>query len=953
MIKILHNTLSFALKRLWSHHWLALSQTLGLLTAVALAVAIPLYADGINYNLLSTSLANSAERSNRRPFDFVFRYIGSWYGDITPAQYRPADAYLSEQAAPAIGLPLSGLTRYLSTANLQLYPAAGTLTPAARLDLVKLAFLSGIFEQVQLIEGELPRPPEESGGMIEVLVSLDLANNLDLQVGQTYALYTPASGSAPAYRQDLYVSGIWVAADAETDFWALYPADSFQKKLLTHEDSWWAATAALPAPLDEAAWRLSLDGSRVSSSAVAGLLARIDSVQNRANAILAHADLETSPALALRQYRQAVQSLTGSLFAFSMPVLALVLFFLSLVSSLFVRSQRNEIAVLRSRGASRTWILMIYFFEWALLGLAALCLGLPLGSGLAALIGRTRSFLDFSAPPTFSPHLSAQIVLFGLLAVLLAIAFCLLPVWQFGRDTIVSYKQERARARRRPFWQRFYLDIACLLPALYGLYTLRAQGRLALLGRAIGSTDPYQNPLLFLLPSMLICGLSLLILRLLPPLFNLLTGLAARLPGVLPVFVLRQFARSGNAYQGVLLLVTLTLGLAAFVSSMAYSLDTTLSDGIAYTIGADLNLVEGGEFISDDPAALGADGLSSSASESGLWNFLPVSDHLSLPGVEAAARVGKFETQLFSGGHSANGVLMGVDRADFAAVAFFRPDFAAEALNALMNRLASSPDAVLVDLATWQRFNLNTGDTLELRVSVGRETYFTNHTVAGVFERFPNWAAETDGALFVANLDYLFESWGALQPYAVWLRAAPQADTAEIVSGINRMGVVVVRTQDTRAEIQKAFTLPGRQGVLGMLSAGFLASAGLTVLGFFLYALFSFRERFIQLGVLRAIGLSAAQMRAGLVAELAGLILCGILAGTLVGVLTARAFIPLLPVGSGTGMDVLPHISKVAWAELIQVYALFGLTLLAGVAALVVSLRRLKIFQAIKLGETL
>lgn len=943
---------TFALKRLWAQRRLALSQMIGFLAAVALAVAVPLYADGVNYDILSTSLATSASQTRRQPFDFVFRYIGSWYGTVTTDQYKPVDDYLGEQAARQIGLPQSSsLTRYGATVNFQLYPAAETISPAARLDLAKLAFLTGVFEKVQLVEGSLPRSPEENGGVIEALVSLDMANEIGLQVGGRYTLYSPANGTLPAYRQDFVISGLWAPANAEEDFWGFYPADSFRKKFLVTEDAFWAATSALPTPVDEAAWRLSLDGSRVSSGAVGGLLARIDTLQNRVNALLNHTDLETSPAQALRQYRQAANALTGSLFAFSVPVMGLVLFFLALTAGLFVRGQRNEIAVLRSRGAPRTWILELYFCEWAVLGLAALLLGLPAGAGLAGLVGHTRSFLDFSNPAAFTPRLSFQEVWIGLLAVLLGIGFCLLPVWQSGRDTIVSYKQERARSRRTPLWQRMYLDGLCLLPAVYGLYTLHAQGRLSFLGRAVGSTDPYQNPLLFLLPVSLIAGLSLLILRILPPLLDCLAHLAARAPGVLPVFVLRQFARSGNAYQGVLLLIVLTLGLAAYVSSMAHSLDRTISDSIAYRIGADLNLAEGGELIGDSSSARETTGQGSEGA--GLWNFVPVSDHLSLPGVQAATRVGTYDASLNSSGRSASGMVMGVDRGDFPAVAFFRADFATEPLNALMNRLASSPDAVLVDSSTWQRFSLNTGDTLDLRITSGGETFDTRFTVAGVFERFPNWLPEENGALFVANLDYLFESWGFLQPYNVWLRTADNADTGTILSGINQMGVSVTRTQDTRAEIQDALASPGRQGVLGMLSVGFLASAALAVVGFFLYALFSFRERFIQLGVLRAIGFSTQQMRAGLSGELGLMTMVGMIAGTLVGVITAQCFIPYLPVSAGSGADMLPQVSQIAWANMLLAYALFGITLLAGAAALIISLRRMKVFQAIKLGETL
>ena len=86
--------------------------------------------------------------------------------------------------------------------------------------------------------------------------------------------------------------------------------------------------------------------------------------------------------------------------------------------------------------------------------------------------------------------------------------------------------------------------------------------------------------------------------------------------------------------------------------------------------------------------------------------------------------------------------------------------------------------------------------------------------------------------------------------------------------------------------------------MFGLLSVGFVASALLTVLGFLLYALFSFRRRFIEMGMLRAIGLSVKQMTIFLAAELASLILLGIGAGTLVGVFASKLFVPFLQIGS-------------------------------------------------------
>lgn len=939
-LPIYRHALTFALKRLVTKRWLALSLVLGMLVSAALATAIPIYSDGINASILWDSLAKGA--GHRQAFDFVFRYVGSWNGAVDEDQYLPVNEYLSEQASSRVGLPQLDQTRYLATPYLQLYRADEDFITRNRLDRVKLAYLTDVSEHIQLIEGEQPVSTAEPG-QVEALAALDLANALDLKVGDTYTLYLPDNGDGQVYRQDLLISGLWIPDDPESDYWALYSADSFEKKLLVPEESWWAATAGLTRPVDEAAWRLTLDGTKVTSGRVPALLARTAQVQNRTAALLQNTELESSPVPALRQFRSKSQALTGSLFAFSAPVLGLVLFFLSLAAGLFVRNQQNEIAVLRSRGASRLWILVIYIIEWGSLGLAAWVLGVPAGMLLAGLMGRTQSFLDFSNVSAFAPHLSMQAVFLGLLAVGVGIVFCLIPVWQFGRYTVISYKQERARAQKRPIWQRFYLDIACLLPALYGWYTLYTKGRLSVLGRAVGSTDPFQNPLLFLLPSLFLLGSGLLLIRLLPLILNAVAGITSRLSGVSFPYVIRHFARSGHAYQGVLLLTICTVGLAVFVASEAASLDQSTHDSIYYTVGADLNLAEGGEFIPDQDSA---------DSDSGLWNFLPIADHLNIPGVEAAARVGEYDASVSLSGVSANGQVLGIDRTDFAQVAFFRDDFANESFISLLNRLAARPDAVLVDEETWQKFGLNTGDTLPVEIELQGETYDLSLTVVGVFQRFPTWSPERDGALFVTNLDPIFEAVGAIQPYDVWLKTQPDVNTSDIVNGINELGVVVITTQDARAQYEQILEEPGRQGVLGMLSIGFLSSAGLALVLLLLYILFSFRERAIQLGVLRAIGMHVRQMQQVMAGELAFLIVCSLLIGTLIGILAVSLYVPYLPVESGSSVDALPLISQVAWLAIGEVGLLFSAAFGLGTYLLITVQRRMNLYQAIKLGDT-
>ncbi len=126
----------------------------------------------------------------------------------------------------------------------------------------------------------------------------------------------------------------------------------------------------------------------------------------------------------------------------------------------------------------------------------------------------------------------------------------------------------------------------------------------------------------------------------------------------------------------------------------------------------------------------------------------------------------------------------------------------------------------------------------------------------------------------------------------------------------------------------------------------------LTVLGFILYAMFSFRRRFIELGMLRAVGLSARQMAALLASELIFLIAIGLLVGTALGVLFSRWFIPFLQVGASLSALYPPFIVEVAWGSIVQMYVLFGLLFIGALSVLAALLMRMKIFQAIKLGET-
>jgi putative ABC transport system permease protein len=313
--------------------------------------------------------------------------------------------------------------------------------------------------------------------------------------------------------------------------------------------------------------------------------------------------------------------------------------------------------------------------------------------------------------------------------------------------------------------------------------------------------------------------------------------------------------------------------------------------------------------------------------------------------------VGAYGATANIGGRQQAGRLLGIDRFDFPLVAFFRPDFAQyEALGGVMNRLAVDRANILVSREFLSRHRLAVGDPLRLTVGAAGDFADVDFIVAGSLDLFPTQYPQ-DGPFFVANLDYVHEGLGGTYPYNVWLAAEPETDGQSIVETTRQLGFAVVAGQDARETILSEQNRPERQGLFGLLSAGFLAAAALTVLGFLVYAVVSFQRRFIELGMLRAIGLSVGQMSLYLAGEQAVLILTGVGLGTALGFLASRIFIPYFQVGSDKTALVPPFEVHIAWEQLVTIYAIFGVMFVIAVAVLFTLLIRMKIFEAIKLGE--
>ena len=87
--------------------------------------------------------------------------------------------------------------------------------------------------------------------------------------------------------------------------------------------------------------------------------------------------------------------------------------------------------------------------------------------------------------------------------------------------------------------------------------------------------------------------------------------------------------------------------------------------------------------------------------------------------------------------------------------------------------------------------------------------------------------------------------------------------------------------------------------------------------------------------------------------ETAALILTGLTLGTILGVWISGLFIPFMQIGRSAADLVPPYLVEIAWPTIYQIYLLFLLMFVVALTLLIFMLRRMKIFQAVKLGETI
>jgi putative ABC transport system permease protein len=898
----------------------------------------------------------------------VYALPGNQY-PLSLEQARSLERHLEEIVVSETGLPLVSSRLYLETKGLTLfsgetgspYGGAEGEDVLLRRDLYFLV-LPGVAAHMDVVEGTaMEEGAEATGDEMAVWLHKSTADQMGISVGELFEIRDQGRNLAVPIR----VAGLWRASNPQDSFWFSNPDLALRNKLVVREEDYGRLIEPLfNEQVGFVSWYLVLDERPLVPEQMEDYAEGFTEAFEAIGQFVPDSRVDGSPIDALSRAVERERNLTALLLVFSVPLMGFLLYFLALISTITLRWQRRETAIMVSRGLRPTQLLLVGLIEAAVIVGFGCVLGVLLGVRLAQLMGYTKSFMSFTwrdPLPVSNTAFSAPMLIVTVLATLTA---RLWPLIRSARTSVVSHERRRARAPEKPFWQRFYLDFALLIPVLYAYSQLAQEGTLVpdawaaqeatgwLATRApdfvrdlVELLRGSQDPLLFLVPALFALTCSLLLVRFFPTLMRLgdwIGGLGRKATFYL---AFRQLARQSSQYTSALLLVISSLGLGAFMASMAVSLDKWLTDRVHYAVGSDV-------YIKQLPDPSVEDVADMSPSE-GAW-VLPITDYLEVPGVTHAARVGRYPVSISQGNsRPIKGTYIGLDRLDAPEVVFYREDFG-RSLGNLMNQLAPREDGVLLSelLAAENKYEI--GDKLPVRLSLwfGLMSLETDFTVVGTFKYFPTVYEDRDGQpTIIGNLDFVYEQIGAVLIHDIWLRIRPDANKAQMMEAVQEMGVHIHRWVDIRDEMAIEQARVERVGIFGTLTIGFLAAAVLSGIGLMVYNYASLQERLFRFTILRAVGLGLLQIVSQVGIEYVVLMVYGVAGGAAIGVLTSRLFIPFFQATDRSVLNPPMLLPLVAWEEIGRISGIFvGVLIVVQIAVIAAALRR-GVFQALRMGD--
>ena len=936
--------LRFVIRKMFSKKWMILSLLIGNILLISIAAGNPMYTHAVFQRTITKNLENYLNTKNAYPGLITFK---------TKSQTDELSR-LREQAAAAAQMPEAFGVEALHTIT-----HYSTIKTAADLEVLRkdaedqrlsISSLSDLDQHIELVAGRMFSTEPDENGVYDAILSEKAIINQNLMLDDVLIFSKNTDENGETFK--VRVAGVFTNSSNEDIYWVRTPSsysdtlfiapEAFEKCFMSTEELSWMVNGM---------WYVLLDYTAMRGENVQQMLAVADEYRNQYNGNVVRVYNDNFSDI-FAAYITTTQKVRVTLWVLQVPIFMLLAAFIFMVSRQMLEIEQNEIAVIKSRGAGKMQIFGIYLIQSLLISVIAFAAGIPLGMYLCQVLGSANAFLEFVRRSSLPLEVTTEALIYAGAASVLSICAMVLPALRYAKTGIVNVKRQKHRKSGTPMWQKMGLDVILLLVALYGLYSFNGQKEI-LSARVMEGAS--LDPLLFLSSSLFMIGCGLLAVRIVPLLVWVVYRLFRRWwsPAMYASFLHVLRTRSSQSFIMVFLIMTIALGV--FNAQAARTINQNAEDNLYYTIGADAVLQEKWDSTES------ADSESGSSSSAEVVYFEPDFGRFEmLEEAQAVTRVYVSNTANVSAGGGANIKniqLMGIHTKEFGEVAWYKDSLSDVYWYHYLNAMAQNSRAVLVSRNFADKHGYELGDSITYR---NANNDSLRGVIYGFVDYFPGWAPvtyakgsnglyeEKENYLIVAHLSQLQSSMGVM-PYQVWIKNKDSSAYLYDFAETSSKGFSTFR--DAKAELIEKKNDPILQGTNGILTVGFIVVLMLCSVGFLIFWILSIQSRSLLFGIFRAMGMTMREVFTMLINEQVFISGLSIAIGALVGHLTAKFYMPLIQLAYAASDNALPLELISHSTDSIRLFAVIGAVMLVCMFILGALISRMKVTQALKLGE--
>lgn len=659
----------------------------------------------------------------------------------------------------------------------------------------------------------------------------------------------------------------------------------------------------------------------------------------------------------LEKYGENKKTVDIILWVLELPIFGMVLAFIYMVSKQIIETEKNEIAMLKSRGINRRQIIMMYGLQAGILSVAGLVLGVPMGYFMCKMAASTTDFLTFSVGDVGLYRFTPLMLLYGCIAMIVGIIFILIPVIASSRISIVEHKANYNFTSKQ-FWEKYFLDLLLMGLSVYFLSNFNKSKETI---RADALSGNKMDPMIFLDSVLFIIAFGLVVLRLTHYIVKLIYYIGKKKwkPATYASFlqITRTFGKQG--FISVFLILTVALGL--FNANAARTINRNNEERIEYEIGTDMIIHEKWQHkiyvISKEITEyeyLEPDYLKySMLVEEGLL------DSVTRVIYDNKTKVSKSNKKV------ENVMLMGINTKEFGETAFLNDRLNLDVhwytyLNEMAGRqngvvisrnLAAALEVEVGDVVFATRYKAIPSNSKEERGSMGCYVSAIVDSWPGFDQYYYEEGELKENYLIVANYATVVKTC-KISPYEVWMNYADGVTKEDVEKRIVAMDdTELLYEKAISSDVSEMKASPLIQITNGMYTMSFIIALVLCAVGFLIYWVSSIKQRELLFGVYRAMGMSVKEVNRMLVNEHIFSTLFSIISGGLVGMITTVLFVGLF------GIIYLPEKHNLELyiyyeaGDVIKLAVVIFVMIMVCVLVLRKLVKSTNITQALKLGE--